>query len=197
MSEIANALAKAKERTGQTSAPFMMPGAAPAAIDPARAAAAAAAIRKARRTQRFWFILIAITLPATVYLVWSRLRPNSDAKITLSEEASAVGSGTTSPEPVGDSVTGHGQNPGSVGTSSQAPVTTPAAPLPTPRADLMARVSDLSVAAVTPGNPPRIVIAGRIIRQGQALDADLTFSDVTNGQIIFTDGRGAVYVRRY
>jgi hypothetical protein len=190
MSEIANALAKAKERTGQTSAPFLVPGAGPAFMDPARAAAAAAAIKKARRTQRFWFILIALSLPATAYLVWSRLRPETEP---------VVASADMTPADIQDL----GTSPSTASTTGQNAPTSPthslvpAAPLPNPRADLITRVSALSVTAVMPGDPHRIVIAGRIIRQGQPLDADLTFANISNGQIVFNDARGAVYSRRY
>ncbi len=197
MSEIANALAKAKERTGQTSAPFMVPGAAPVAIPPARAAAAAAAIRKARRTQRFWIILIAITLPATGLLVWSRLRPETAPEdALLKSESSAI-----SPDPASGSsnhsLGSHGQSGAAASAAAQTLTSASSPPTPAPRPDLITRVTSLSVTAVMPGDPPRIVIAGRIIRQGQALDADLTFSNVSDGQIIFTDARGAIYSRRY
>ena len=197
MSEIANALAKAKERTGQTSAPFMVPGAASVAIDPARAAAAAAAIRKARRTQRFWFFLIAITLPATAVLVWTRLRPNPTSEITLPDSGLSPASTNSDAGSSSNTAENISQSPGTTATTSQAQGTTPTSHTPAPRPDLMTRVTALSVTAVMPGEPPRIVIAGRIIRPGQALDADLTFSTVSNGQIVFTDSRGAIYSRRY
>lgn len=195
MSEIANALAKAKERTGQTSAPFLVPGAAPVAIDPTRAAAAAAAIRKARRTQRFWIVLIVLTLPATAYLVWSRLRPETTP--TLSLPATGLGDSSASAPGLSATEPTTSQSHSSPTHAGSSPAQSSDRPSPVQKPDFVTRVSALSVSAVMPGDPPRVVIGGRILRQGQALDDDLTFTGVANGQLLFTDSRGAVYTRRY
>lgn len=196
MSEIANALAKAKERTGQTSAPFLVPGATPSGIDPTRAAAAAAAIKKAKRQQAFWVILITIALPATGYIIWTRLRPEKTETVAVNAHPEPALSPIQPTVEVPVYPTDSTVQTPSPGTPTQPVVTTPK-PSVAPRADFMTRVANYAITAVMPGEPPRVVVSGKVVRVGQTVDADLTFAGISEGQLVFTDTRGAVYTRRY
>lgn len=196
MSQIAQALAKAKERTGHTNAPFMTPGSAAARNASAdSAAASAAAIRKARNTQRFWLILGCVCLPLTGFVLWSQLKKDAapapvPAATILPASVSAPSVDPTSAK----------TSAGGVAPSSVKPAVRPAA-TPTPasgqRPELISLVASLPVSAVMPGDPPRIMLAGRVVRAGQVAEGELTFSGIGDGQIRFTDAKGVVYTRYY
>jgi hypothetical protein len=181
MSQIAQALAKAKERTGQTAAPFLAPG-APAPVSPAeRATVSATALRQAKNRQRFWMILGLVTLPLTGFIVWSQLRESM--KPDDSAPSGIVATSGPSSQP------------------SVAPVRQSDAPPPVkvvaPRPELAQAVANLAISAVTPGDPAKMVLGGRVVRAGQTLDGGLTFVGIVDGQLQFTDATGAVYLRRY
>lgn len=177
MSHIAQALAKAKERTGHTTAPFMTPGGVlpPPGMD--RSAASAAAIRQAQKRQRFWLVLALVSLPLTAFIFWTQARslfaskPPADTTVPVAKPVAA------------------------------APATTPAVPVPVvapvPRPEIAQAVSSLAISAVMPGDPVRIMLAGRVIRAGQSIDGGLTFRGIADGQLQFTDASGALYTRRY
>lgn len=188
MSDIAQALAKAKERTGTTTAPFMTPGMAsgqPALPD--RSAASAAALRKARNTRRFWAILVGISLPLTAFVLWSRLKPEATPGPAAASAHSTTHAGSNS--------TGPGGSATATSTAPRPPVTSN---LPsTPRPEIATLVSALSISAVMPGDPPRIMLAGKVIRAGDIAEGELIFSGIADGQLRFTDSKGAVYTRRY
>lgn len=181
MSEIAQALAKAKERTGQTAAPFLGagPSAPPFAAD--RSAASTTALRQARNRQRFWLIVGLVALPLTGFIVWTQLRglaapPPASAPHKTNGELAAGSPPPTSP----------------AGSAASLP-----ARAPTPRPELTQAVANLAISAVTPGDPARIVVAGRVIRAGQNVDGGLTFAGIVDGHLHFTDAAGALYTRRY
>ena len=193
MSQIAHALAKAKERTGHTTAPFMIPGTVPppAPADTARATA----IRKARNTQRFWLILGVVAIPLIAAVIWMRLReiaPNpsaGDANVALIASSESASSPSVSGGS-GFERTSPGSAPKS-GTSAKTP-----APV-APRTELIQLVAALPISAVMPGEPPRIMLAGRVVRAGQLAEGELTFAGIADGQLRFTDAKGAVYTRYY
>ena len=174
MSQIAQALAKAKERTGQTTAPFAIPGASAPPFAPDRTAA----LKQAKRRQRFWVILGSVLIPLTCFIVWIQVRgtfapPPPDAPATLPSRAQE-----TAPAQMA------------------APVELSKAP-PTPRPELIQAVANLAISAVTPGDPAKIMVGGRVVRAGQPLDGGLTFVGIVDGQLHFTDAAGALYTRRY
>lgn len=173
MSHIAQALAKAKERTGHTTAPFMTPG----GVLPPSATDRSAAIRQAQKRQRFWLILALVSLPITGFIFWTQARslfaskPPTDTAVPVAKPVAA------------------------------APATAPAVPVPViapvPRPEIAQAVSSLAISAVMPGDPVRIMLAGRVVRAGQSIDGGLTFRGISDGQLQFTDANGALYTRRY
>ena len=174
MSQIAQALAKAKERTGQTTAPFAIPGASAPPFGPDRAAA----LKQAKRRQRFWIILGLVLIPLTSFVVWIQVRgmlapspPDAPAKLSARAQETAPAQMAAPVEP------------------SKAPAA--------PRPELIQAVANLAISAVTPGDPAKIVLGGRVVRAGQSLDGGLTFVGIVDGQLHFTDAAGALYTRRY
>jgi hypothetical protein len=77
------------------------------------------------------------------------------------------------------------------------PVTEPAAPSPA----FQAYVEGLIINGVFQGDPPRILVGGRLLRQGDVLDPTLGVVFVTvdpaNGRVIFKDRTGATMTKRY
>lgn len=77
------------------------------------------------------------------------------------------------------------------------PVTEPAAPSPA----FQAYVEGLIINGVFQGDPPRILVGGRLLRQGDVLDPTLGVVFVTvdpvNGRVIFKDRTGAIMTKRY
>lgn len=185
MSQIAHALAKAKERTGHTTAPFMVSGGSLPPFDAARSAASALALRKAKNRQRFWIILGVVALPLTGFVVWSQIRsaPEPVAVSTPTHEsgrAEAVVAGATS----SSAKTASSSSPSGASVAVQ-------------RSEVVQAVNSLPISAVMPGDPARIMLAGRVVRAGQAIDGGLTFSGLADGELRFTDAAGVVYTRRY
>jgi|GEM_PF-6845027 hypothetical protein len=193
MSQIAQALAKAKERTGRTTVPFMVPNASTEAYEAERAAAAAAALRRSRMRQRVWIAIIAVAFPLTAFVVWMRLSdelpplpdslPFSHTETSGAFGIAAGGGGNAASAPVV-----------SAAEPARGVASTPAA---VQRPELIQLVADLAISAVTPGDPPRIMLAGRIVRAGQAIDGGLVFTGIADGMLQFTDANGVVYTRRY
>jgi len=181
MSEIAQALAKAKERTGQTAAPFLGAGASVPPFAADRSAASAAALRQAKNRQRFWLIVGLIALPLTGFVVWTQVR-------SLAAPPPAAAPHTPNGEPAAGSPSSIAPSPSGSPLPARAP---------TPRPELTQAVANLAISAVTPGDPARIVVAGRVIRAGQSVEGGLTFAGIVDGQLQFTDAAGALYTRRY
>lgn len=190
MSQIAQALAKAKERTGQTTAPFLVPGAAIPAIEAERAAASAAAIRSAKIRQRFWGAIIAVALPLTAFVVWTQFRsaskPGSDSGRAPSGETAGEG-------------TAHGAAAHTTTTGAQTKHGGEAPGAGAQRLEVIQQVNSLAISAVMPGDPPRIMLAGRVVRAGQLIEGagGLTFTGIADGALRFTDSNGVVYTRYY
>jgi hypothetical protein len=183
MSQIAQALAKAKERTGQTAAPFLAPGSTAPVPLVDRAAVSATALKQAKNRQRFWLLLALVTLPLTAFVVWFQLRGTVNADIALPSVNFPANQPTPAPmqaEPV-----------------KQADLPPRPKPTAVPRAELAQAVANLAITAVTPGDPAKMMLGGRVIRAGETLDSGLTFIGIVDGQLQFTDAAGALYSRRY
>lgn len=206
MSQIAQALAKAKERTGHTTAPFMVPGIPAPAREAERAAATAAALRRARMRQRIWIAIVAVALPLTAFVVWTRVRdeaPRSPGQPATSAAVETIASSS-------GSASGASAGVGGAAPASAVRTGEPArgAPLPSAKAnsakpaagqrpELIQLVTGLAISAVMPGDPARIMLAGRVVRAGEAIDGGLTFAGIADGQLRFTDAEGVVYTRHY
>lgn len=191
MSDIAQALAKAKERVGHTTAPFLAGKAVPSmpAVSPEREAA----IRKARRTQRFWLTLICVALPLTAFVLWSNLSraPSVTVPMALSDGASPGASVQATTETARPAASG----PTPVPTAASSVTTATASP--SLRPDIAATVASLVVSATLSGENPRVVIAGKSYRVGDTVQGEIRFVGIADGQLRFADSRGAVYVRRF
>lgn len=200
MSKIAEALAKAKERTGHTTAPFMS-GApvAPALMSEKKAAA----LRKARRVQRFWLVLSSVALVLTVVIIWTRLDEAKQGGVPEpAAGAATAASGERAP-------TANPAGPSRVELVTEAPV---AVVLPAeggetagangsagaaPKVELQAEVNALVFTAVMPGERPRVMYKGRIVGVGERVEGELVFAGIHDGRLVFNDARGAIYTRRY
>jgi hypothetical protein len=104
MSQIANALHKAKERTGLTSAPFMVPGHAPVIVVPP----------KVKNVQHIWILLLSVVIVFGGLSMWYSGRFNLSGTDSTPPPATnqnqTTGSGTEKPtkpdtEPVSKSET--------------------------------------------------------------------------------------------
>lgn len=176
MSNIAEALAKAKERTGTTSAPFLLPNVA----RPVAPIKNDAVLRKARIHHGFWVALLSLALVGTAFVIREKLN-----------SVEAYGPGDTAAQTAGVPQENHG-------TGSPTAVSTPVArDLPATREDLYRTVNELVFTAVLPGEKPRLLYQGRIINIGEAVEGQLVFAGTHDGLIEFTDRRGARYTLRY
>lgn len=188
MSKIAEALAKAKERTGGTAAPFM--GGAPILTAEA-AAQKKASLRRARRRQRFRLILSAGALLATALILWLRFEDELRVKPVSTSGAESASEAPASAE-----------SPRRVEPVNQAP---PTVILPSteggmaiePRLTTQGEVDALVFSAVMPGERPRLMYRGRIVNVGERVAGELVFAGIHDGRLVFNDAQGAVYLRRY
>ncbi len=174
MSDIAQALAKAKQRAGASATPFQTPG-VPVSAPVPRNPASEAALRKAKVRQRFWWLLSLIALPLTGFVIWMQINA-AQAENLIAAQARAELPATTAGEP----------------SLASFPSTTD----PLLDAQRSLQVAELSISAVMPGDPARIVVAGRIIREGELVDGGFTFIGISEGVLRFSDATGAVYSRR-
>lgn len=186
MSKIAEALAKAKERTGTSTAPFIaghppsVPGGGPS--DPATARI----LKKARDRQRVWIALLTVAVALTAFVLWDQLRGVRD--LLAKDEAQPelpVDANPYSTDPFASPVD-----------AADAPASPPAN-LAAPRPELYDTVNLLVITAVLPGERPRLMYEGRIIAVGDTVSGELTFAGIHEGRVIFRDQRGALYARRY
>lgn len=169
MSQIAHALAKAKERTGLTTAPFAAPG------QPGKPAAPV----KVKNTQRIWVALLSVVIVVGGLSIWYSGR--------LSVEPESV---ATSPRPVVNTT----PKPGSGNsTASPGPVVIEAQARP----EIQDTINALVISAVMPGQQPRIILQGRVVNVGQPVDGTIIFSGIKADRLVFTDEEGATYLRRY
>ena len=168
MSHIAEALAKARQRSGTPGAPALS---GRLAGDPARLLA------RAKRRQRNWMILLSSAAALTAFLIWQRLTPSSPAPQVTPPAASAP------------------QSPNSASPVAQNSPSAPAAP--PAGADPAQTVRALAITAVLPGERPRLMYAGRIVAIGESVAPGLVFSGVRERNLLFTDTRGVVHERAY
>ena len=197
MSKIAEALAKAKERTGTTTAPFLTGAHPPGGgvpLDPAKADK----LSRARMRQRFWIILLSIATVLTALLIWKQLkevRAEPDSSVAPPPPANPPSTGGDAPSrptpPLPDPATPAPPLPPA---EPAAPAVNPAA---APRAELHTLVNNLAITAVLPGEKPRLMYKGRIVNVGETVENDLVFAGIREGRLVFIDSRGAPYSRRY
>lgn len=192
MSKIAAALAKAKERTGTTTAPFLVGTPGGGGLLPPASGEKEALLRKARRTQRFWLILTSVVAVITTFLIWQRLTPDKS-------RATAVAS---SPPPL-SAPASEPAAPAHAPLALPPPKNDPAGTTPAParvvppNAELYRTVNALVISAVLPGDQPRLMHKGRIVQIGDTVEGELVFAGIQDDQLVFNDRRGAIYVRRY
>lgn len=182
MSQIAEALAKAKERTGKG---VLVAPDGSAAMSPSMVE------RDARRRQRLWMLVLATALPLTGFVLWVKLRVDSTPSASPPAAGSAAVAPAAGPKPQADGT----ERPASSG--SRSPGASQAAPALTPDPQTVQLVAGLAISAVLPGDPARIMLGGRVVRAGDAIEGGLVFSGVADGQLRFTDANGMVYTRRY
>ncbi len=167
-SQIANALSKARERTGLTSAPFMTQGRVPKAV----------VMPKYRNTQRTWVILMTVVMLITIAFIWSSNKLNTNESQVrqprVKQQYPIVSESSTSP-------------------ASEEPQ--PSRPEIKP--EIEALIKSFMISAVMPGSVPRIIMQGRVIKVGETVERNLIFSGIKSGNLLFTDENGAVYNRHY
>lgn len=191
MSKIAQALAKATESTGHTTAPFLT-GLPP--VEPPGRASKEAELRKARLRWRFWRWLAFIAFPLTAFILWAQFgvgrRPTASGANLQTESKAAT---AVTEKPVGQ-VGG-----GASGASAQSAMETGGEPSagPKSRVEMEAQVQALVFTALMPGSKPRIVHQGRVIGIGDHVGEEFVFSGIEDGLLVFKDSAGAVYTRRY
>lgn len=211
MSKIAEALAKAKERTGTTTAPFLTGARPPGPPGPPGVTGPGGPVdppqpdklRRARNKQRMWLTLLTIAAIITGFLLWKRLSEMgspSDSPGTTSTSVAAPEA--TPPGPAAPSgPAASNPPPPAPGAVAVRPATQPpppaANPSAVPRVDTYDLVNNLSITAVLPGERARLSYKGRIINVGEVIDHDLVFAGIRDGRLVFLDARGATYTRRY
>lgn len=182
MSKIAAALAKAKERTGTTTAPFITDQVAQrAALEKAKQES----LRKANKRQHRWIVLLSIAAMLTAGLFWEKLKQPAVTPPQVIPEPAPVKE--PEPEPVQPPPLNLPPRDGAAATMAT----------PEPSSDLYLSVNELVISAVLPGEKPRIMHQGRIINVGEKISGELVFAGVQDGQIVFNDQRGAIYLLRY
>jgi hypothetical protein len=170
MSRIAEALAKAKERAGPTTAPFLANSAAPDA---------ASQLARARRHQRFWVTLLSLAAVGAGVLIWQRLDDVPVSSAThASASAPAAHSSASAPEPVAP---------------PPSERLAPGEPDPATARIVLA----LPISAVQTGERPRLILQGRLVGIGEPVAPGLIFTGLRNQHVLITDANGAVYERKY
>jgi hypothetical protein len=211
MSEIADALAKAKERTGHPSAEFLTGGEIGARLPSVERKAAL--LKQARLRQRFWLVLSSVALVLTALLIGYRV-------VEIREELAAEEMATVAVPVVAPAAVQSGpqvwtlESPppavvNQVERMDHAPVAVVLPPVAEntdgvhaahvvpPRADFQAQINGWSFAAVMPGERPRLMFQGRVVGVGQRVEGDIVFAGIQGEWLVFNDNRGAIYQRRY
>jgi hypothetical protein len=200
MSKIAEALAKAKERTGTTTAPFLTGRSGPPGLPPPTPGNKDALLRKARRTQLFWLVLTSVAAVITGFVLWQRLAPEK-RPATAPAGAQPASSPSTAHAPTSTAPVPTPSAPAAAHVATTAPAGAQPAPAPAraipPNAELYNTINTLVISAVLPGAQPRLMHKGRIVQVGEPIEGELVFAGLQDGQLMFTDRRGAVYLRRY
>jgi hypothetical protein len=181
MSKIAQALAKATESTGHTTAPFLT-GLPPS--EPPGRETKEAELRKARLRWRFWRWLAFIAFPLTALILWlqfgdARRKPAGGVKPDTKVEVASTTVKSTVPVSAAE---------------AEAPESSS---VTRSRAELQAQLQAMVFTALMPGARPRIVHQGRVIGTGDHVNEEFTFTGVEDGLLMFKDSTGAVYSRRY
>ena len=194
MSKIAEALVKAKERTGTTIAPFFAAGSTGAPPPPPVDQAKEKALRKARNTQRFWVALLSVAAVLTLLVIWNRLNSEAPHGAPVAAAPSPAPSPAAKPEPAA-----HAQPaPATPPKPETTPlVLSPSASSAAPRLEIYNVVNALVITAVLPGERPRLMYKGRIVAVGEPVEGELVFAGVQDERLVFNDRRGAIYTRRY
>lgn len=193
MSDIANALAKARAHTGYTAAPFVTAARKPMASAPAA---------KSTRNWHIYRLVGATALVACTAIVLGMKLKRS----TPPANQAATGAAPTIEQ--GPAIVGHGTLSYPAATLQVPPAgALPAGPahVPTlasnsgaaPRPEVANRVSGLPITAVMPGAEPRFLLDGQVVHAGTKVDAELVFEGLQDGMLVFRDTRGARYGRRY
>ena len=191
MSKIAEALVKAKERTGTTIAPFFTTGSAGTPALPPVDEAKAKALRKARNTQRFWVALLSVAAILTFLVIWNRLHSDAPPGPSVANPPPPAAAkpesapATQVPTAATPKVETPGRDPSAAASSA------------VPRIETYNAVNALVITAVLPGERPRLMYKGRIVAVGEPVEGELDFAGVQDDRLVFTDRRGAVYTRRY
>jgi hypothetical protein len=170
MSQIAQALAKAKERTGLTTAPFAAPG------QPVKPAAPV----KVKNTQRIWVALLSVVIVVGGLSFWYSGRYSLETEPVISDAR-------PDPSPVAKTTSGN----------STTGSTNPAVTDLQPRPEIQDIINSLAISAVMPGQQPRIMLQGRVVSVGQPVDGTIIFSGIKSERLVFTDEEGITYLRRY
>lgn len=189
MSKIAQALNKATERTGHTTAPFLT-GLPP--TEPPGRESKEAELRKAKRRWGFWRVVAFIAFPITVFVLWmqfSDLWRQAAAPVGKSQTALEAGVAAKSAE------SALAQGPAAPAASAVPGVEEKAGPKSPEQ--MQAQVQALVFTALMPGTRPRIVHLGRVIGVGDKVDEDLVFAGMEEGMLVFKDEAGTLYRRRY
>ncbi len=187
MSKIAQALTKATERTGHTTAPFLT-GLPPA--EPPGRASKEAELRKAKRRWGFWRVVAYVAFPLTVVVLWMQF---GDAL------RQAVFPAGKSGKDLEAEVAAKSAEPAPVAATSAAAVVSGEEEKGGPKSpeQVQAQVQALVFTALMPGPRPRVVHLGRVIGVGDKVEDDLVFAGMEEGMLVFKDGAGTVYRRRY
>lgn len=191
MSQIAHALAKAKERTG-----YAVSGRAGSLSPFSSERVAASVVRKAQARHKIWWAIMLFALPVTVFVIWFQIRENFGTEEIVSPPAAAVATSDDVSGAIAQAAATSSVNPSRTTVTAQAPAkTTPAEPRPSP--EFLRTVNSLSISAVMPGQPARMVLNGRVVRSGDAVVPGLIFTGIADGELRFADSNGATYARRY
>lgn len=173
MSQIATALAKAKERPA-TQAPFMVTAAANRFTPP---------VPRHFSVNLIWGILLVMIVASAGALIWWTQRVDAPAHV-----ASSVGS-------IPDA-TSSDQIVGAARDLTATPQISPAMMAARITRNESA-VRELNISAVLPGDSPRIMANGRIYHVGDIVLPEISFAGTDAGQLVFTDRSGNRFTRRY
>ncbi len=179
MSQIATALAKAKERP-VTQAPFMVSGTAVQAKKPAK---------KRVSANMIWGGVLVFSMSSAGALIWwNQASDKSAAPVTVEARP--------------DDIPAYYSNNTTTANGTTLPL--PATPQLSPAA-MQARITrnenavrQLNISAVIPGEQPKIMANGRIYQIGDiVIQPEISFSGTVDGQLVFTDPSGNRFTRRF
>ncbi len=170
MSQIATALAKAKERP-VTQAPFMATATAARFTPP---------VQRRFSVNALWGILLVLIVASAGALLWWTRQADNPDQIVSPAPAAPAGAPAASP------------TANMVDTSRISPAAVAARITRNESA-----VRELNISAVLPGDSPRIMANGRIYHVGDIVLPEISFAGTDAGQLVFTDQSGNRFTRRY